>query len=74
MLIMPILDHDTRNPRVLIHNAFIFRGLSYSYRKLPKNRLKLSILKLDGSSFGNLFVIYNLFDFIYFGGLTYDFC
>ncbi|KAI3777768.1 hypothetical protein L1987_47570 [Smallanthus sonchifolius] len=50
--IMPSLSHDNRNPRVLIHNALVFRGISYSYHKLPKSRLKLSVLKLDGSSFG----------------------
>ncbi|KAK9054663.1 hypothetical protein SSX86_025742 [Deinandra increscens subsp. villosa] len=50
--IMPSFGPDNRNPRVLIHNALIFRGLSCSYHKLPKTRLKLSVLKLDGSSFG----------------------
>ncbi|KAD2806159.1 hypothetical protein E3N88_39536 [Mikania micrantha] len=49
---MPSIGHENRNPRILIHNALIFRGLSYSYHKLPKSLLKLSVLKLDGSSFG----------------------
>ncbi|KAI3521220.1 hypothetical protein L1887_10681 [Cichorium endivia] len=49
---MPSFNHDNQNPRVLIHNALIVRGLSFSYQKLPKQLLKLSVLKLDGSSFG----------------------
>ncbi|KAL4584563.1 hypothetical protein LXL04_009166 [Taraxacum kok-saghyz] len=52
MEIMSSFDHDNRNPRVLIHNALLVRGLSFSYHKLPKQLLKLSVLKLDGSSFG----------------------
>nr|XP_043618509.1 uncharacterized protein LOC122590243 [Erigeron canadensis] len=47
-------DHDNQDPTVLCHNAFIFRpySSSSSYHKLHKQRLNLSILKLDGSSFG----------------------
>ncbi|XP_023750568.1 uncharacterized protein LOC111898912 [Lactuca sativa] len=52
MEIMSNFDHDNRNPRVLMHNALIVRRLSFSYHKLPKQLLKLSVLKLDGSSFG----------------------
>ncbi|KAJ0680166.1 putative U11/U12 small nuclear ribonucleoprotein 25kDa protein [Helianthus annuus] len=51
---MPSITHDNRNPKLLFHNSLILRGLScsYPYHKLPKTRLKLSVLKLDGSSFG----------------------
>ncbi|XP_076931602.1 uncharacterized protein LOC143596808 [Bidens hawaiensis] len=50
--IKPSFRHDSRNPRLFIHDALIFRGLSCSYHKLPKTRLKLSVLRLDGSTFG----------------------
>lgn len=57
MEIMSNFDHDNRNPRVLMHNALIVRRLSFSYHKLPKQLLKLSVLKLDGSSFGKLSIL-----------------
>ncbi|PWA34206.1 hypothetical protein CTI12_AA621400 [Artemisia annua] len=51
MEILPnFIPNRNSNPRVLCHTALIFRGLS-SYQKLPKRRIKLSVLKLDGSSF-----------------------
>ncbi|GJZ95298.1 ribonuclease H-like domain-containing protein [Tanacetum coccineum] len=51
MEILPNFNHDRNsNPRFLCHTTLIFRGLS-SYQKLPKKHIKLSVLKLDGSSF-----------------------
>uniref|UniRef100_A0A5B7C3J6 SNRNP25 ubiquitin-like domain-containing protein n=1 Tax=Davidia involucrata TaxID=16924 RepID=A0A5B7C3J6_DAVIN len=51
--IMPTIDHNNRNSRVLaplsLNNALFPR--SFSYHKLPPQLLKLSVLKLDGSSF-----------------------
>ncbi|XP_059642652.1 uncharacterized protein LOC132284559 [Cornus florida] len=51
--IMPSIDHGNRNPRAFsslsLNSGILPR--SFSYHKLPQQHLKLSVFKLDGSSF-----------------------
>lgn len=47
---MPIIEHGNRIPRTLSLNDTLFLR-SLSYNKLPQQLLRLSIIKLDGSSF-----------------------
>lgn len=62
---MPIIEHANRIPRTLsLNDALFLRSLSYN--KLPQQLLRLSIIKLDGSSFGNSRYFHAFLPFFFF--------
>lgn len=54
----PSLPLSSSQFTTVVMNGILSRkSFSFSYRKLPSQPLRLSVLKLDGSSFGNSSVI-----------------
>lgn len=56
MQTLETMEEDDVSPKVSLrrNGSFICVAAPFLYDKLPEEPLKLTILKLDGSSFGNI--------------------